>query len=64
MAAFAISVQGVAPFGVAVRAMAILTRTRLRVFLFFVMAIIARKSIPIFGRMRLVIKQDASRSSL
>jgi hypothetical protein len=56
MAAFAISVQGVAPFGVAVRAMAILTRTRLRVFLFFVMAIIARKSIPIFSRMRLVIK--------
>jgi len=65
VAAFAIGVQGIAPFGVAVRAMAILTTTRAgAVFLFFVMAIIARKAIPCVGSMGFVIKQDLSSSAL
>ena len=64
MAAFAIGVHSIAPFGVAVRAMAILTTTRAGTFLFFVMAIIARNAIPCVGRMGFVIKQDLSRSRL
>jgi hypothetical protein len=60
MAAFAIGVKGIAPFGVTVRAMAILTSTRLRFILFFMVAIIARKRVPCVGRVCLVVKQDAS----
>jgi hypothetical protein len=62
MAAFALGVQGIAPFGIAVRAMAILTATRHGTFLFFVMAIIARNTIPGVARVCLVIKQNLSRS--
>jgi len=61
MAAFAIGVMGIAPFGVTVRAMAILTSTRAGpIFLFFVVAIIARKRVPCVGRVCLVVKQDTS----
>jgi hypothetical protein len=44
--------------------MAILTRTRHGTFLFFMMAIIARNTIPRVVRVRLVIKQNLSRSGL
>jgi hypothetical protein len=65
MAAFAIGVKGITPFGVAVRAMAILTSTRAGpIFLFFVVAIIARKRIPCVCRVCLVVKQDASCAGL
>jgi hypothetical protein len=64
MAAFAVVMQGVPPFGVAVWAMAILTTARFGIFLFFVVAIIARKPIPVFSRMCFVIKQHASRGRL
>jgi hypothetical protein len=64
MAALAVGVQGVAPFGIAVWAMAIFTTTRFGIFLFFVMAIVARKPIPLVSGMGLVIKQDASRGRL
>jgi hypothetical protein len=56
MATFAVVMQGVSPFGVAVWAMAILTAARLGIFLFFVVTIIARKPIPVFRRMCFVIK--------
>jgi hypothetical protein len=57
---FAVHVQGVAPLGVAIRAVAILTATRLGIILFFVMAIITRKPVPFVSRVCLVVKQDAS----
>jgi hypothetical protein len=60
MAALAIGVKGITPFGVAVRAMAILTTTRLGFLLFFVMAIIARNTISLVRRVCLMVKQDTS----
>lgn len=64
VAALAIGVQGIAPFGIAVRTMAILTTTRLSIILFFVMAIITRDTIPRVTRVCLVIKQNLSRAGL
>jgi hypothetical protein len=64
VAALATGVQGIAPFRVAVRAVAILTTTRTGVFLLFVMAIIARNTIPLISGVCLVIKQNLSRSAL
>jgi hypothetical protein len=64
MATFAVVMQGVPPFGVAVWAVAILTAARLGIFLLFVVAIIARKPIPVLRRMGFMIKQDASRGGL
>ena len=64
MAAFAIGVKGITPFGITVWPVAILTTTRHSFILFFVMAIIARNTIPRIVRMRFVIKQDLSRGAL
>jgi len=64
VAPFAIGVQGITPFGITVRAMAILTTAGHRFILFFVMAITARNTIPRVVRVCLVIKQNLSRSAL
>jgi hypothetical protein len=64
VAALAIDVKGIAPFGIAVRPMAILAATRTGPFLLFMMAIIARNTIPPVVRVCLVIKQDLSRGGL
>jgi hypothetical protein len=60
MAALAVHVQGVAPRGVAVGAVAVLAAAGHRIILLFVMTIVAGKPIPIVVCMGLVIEQDAA----